>query len=417
MTGSRIRSEFRAVVRRPLTPVLLAGVFVLCAVDAAQSPGRPPLGLLGSLALNTDGNLTYGLGGAALLAGLAVAGYDELADVWHAYGVGAFERFVRALVYALPLAIVARVTAIAGVLTGGAIDGARRGWRWGSLVPIDFGDFATGELRLLLAYLAIAALGSMVALACRSQVVTAAVILAGTAVYVPFVGALANRAGPVLGVLPWAPFGALRGALTGNGAIFGVDTNQMRIVEPLPAALAFVGWFAVLAAWYLMRPALGSADRTVLMYAVPVPAALAVACVAGLALPAAMEGHVPWRWSPQWREATASGQDSRQVSQRWAKLTAQGSDTAGLFVSAAAAADIPGDVATVLRDADSVTVSSESSMLTPEYTQLEIEFRPVRRSGNLVIDRAQLQLHLKQVGSGWRIIRVEGPFVRVEAAP
>lgn len=410
-------TELRAITRRPMTVLVLGGVFALCVVDAAQPLGRPPLGLVGSVALNTDGSLTYGLAGSALLTGLVVAGYNDLADLWHARGIGLFERLVRTLLYSVPIAAAVRLVAVAGILVGGAIDGARRGWRWGSLVPVDRSEMLTGQARVLIAYLVIAAFGSLVALVCRSQAVTASVVLAMTAVYVPFVGAIANRAGPVLDVLPWLPFGAVRGAVSGNGAILGTDPTQARVVETLPASLVFIGWLVAVAAWYLLRPAAGTGDRAWVMYAVPVPASLALVCVAGLALPAAMDGHVPWRWSPEWRHAKAEGQDSRQVSELWAERAGHQADITPLFVSAAAARAVPDDARTVLRNGNHVTVAPESSMLSPEYTRVTVEFHPARRSGTLLIDRAQFQLRLKQVGKTWRIVRVEGPFVRVQAAP
>lgn len=415
MTARVQWAEFVALMWRPATLAVLGGTFVLGFVDSVQVLGRPPLGLAGTLALNTDGTLTYGLAGSALLTALVVSGYNSLADVWHTRGDGLFERLGTALGFVVPLAILTRLVAIAGVEAGGVVDGLRRGWRWGSLVPLPASDLLSGQCRQIVAYLIAGVFGAIVALAARNQIAAVAVVLAATVPYIPFVGALANRIGPALDAFPWAPFGALRGALTGNGGIFGNDPEHIRMVSATPATLALVGWLVVGVAWFFLSGSVRG-DKMILMYAVPMPAALAVVVAASLTLPPAMADNVPWRWTPQWRHARDQGQDSRQVAQRWADLTAAKDARASrLFVTGEPSAVDP-DIAEVLGAASSVEAEPESDMVSPEYVRLNMTFDPVRRSGNVVIDAAQLQVRLRAVGSGWRISRVEGPFVHVEVA-
>jgi hypothetical protein len=408
--------ELPVLLRRPACAAVVAGIVLLGLVDAAQVLGRRPLGLVGTLALNTDGVLTYGLAGSALMSAVVVSGYNSLRDLWHVSGSGLYERLSRALLFAVPVALVARAAAVTGVEAGGAVDGLRRGWQWGSVVPVRGTDLMAAQGRQMLAYLIAAAFGALVGLAARSQMVAITVVLATTVPFTPLVGALANRVGPVLDVFPWTPFGALRGALTTNGAIFGQDPDQLRLVSTPAASAVLVVWFTATVAWYLLGTSVRS-DRAVLMYVVPLPAAVALVALTAILLPPAMAGHVPWRWAPDWRDAKERGEDSRQVAQRWADLTRADDANAQSLFAVSAPAQVGQDVIEVLTAAQRITVQPESEMFKPDYVRVELTFDPVRRSGNLLLDKAQLQIQLRRVGSDWRIVRVEGPYVHVRVAP
>jgi hypothetical protein len=417
MTSTRTRAEVLAVVRRPAAGVLLVLGTVLCAVDAAHPAGREPLGIAGSIVLPADGNLTYGLATALFTALVVTAGHDQLADLWHATGMRLAERLARCLAIAALIGICVRALCVVALAVGGAIDGARRGWQWGSTVPLN--DVARGQGRVLVCYVLAAALGALIALAVRRTTTAVVVGLLMTVPYLPLVGSLTNRARPLLGVLPYGPFGALRGALTGNGAIFGDDPSHARVIAVATAVEVFICWTVVLSVAVMNRSAAAWQRRDGLLAAAPLVAALSLAGIAGGVLPQSLANTVPWQWRPAWRHAHAAGWDSRQVASRWAGLerSDRSAATAELFVHAATTAGVGDDTHEALHALTTFKVEPVSAMLYPTAVRLEVTYAPPLRSGNVAVDAAQFQLHFRYIQGRWLIEHVDGPFIHATVAP
>lgn len=418
-SSQRSRAELGVALRRPAIWGLLGATVVICAIDSARPSTHEPYGVLGSLLLSTDGNLTYGLA-AALFVGIGVGSSSaRFTDIWHTRGVGSASRTAIAVVTSMIGALACRVAAVAGVMAGGAIDGARRGLRWGSLVHTTTDAIARGQLRVLACYLVAAALGCLLALAIRHVVAATLVALCLTLPYAPFVGALANRAPSLLGALPWAPFGALRAVLSGNGAIFGDDPSQLRAMAAGTAAAVLLGWMAVLFVAALRGPGGVGPDRERLRVGGIVVAALASAGVVGGVLPQAIGSSVPWQWRPSWRDATAHNWNSRQVALRWATTVRDHpqAPVGQFFVSQRVAEGVSPDVVAALRAASAISLEPMSRMRGPGLDSMEFAITPNIRSGNVVVDGAGLQLSFRLMHGRWLIDSVNGPFIHAGTRP
>jgi hypothetical protein len=416
---ARIRAEVDVVLNRPAMLGLLAATFVVCTLDAARPATHAPFGVLGSLLLSTDSNLTYGLA-AALFVGIGVgSSYSLLGEIWHTHGVGTGSRTTAAIATAMLGAIGCRIAVVAGMMVGGAIDGIRRQFRWGSLVPESTSAILRGQLRVTACYLVAAALGCLLALAIRHAVATTVIGVCLTLPYIPLIGALANRAPRILGALPWAPFGALRGLVSGNGAIFGDDPSLFRAIAAATAASVLAGWLTVLVVAAFRTPGAFGRERERIQAALLLAAAVACAAVVGGVLPRAIGGSIPWQWRPSWRDASAQGWDSRQVAVRWAETVHDqpGSPVNEFFASRRAQAAVSPDVLEAVRAGSAFTPEPMSRMRGPGQDSLEFAIVPSLRSGNVIVDGAGLQLGFRLVSGHWLIDSVSGPFIHAGTRP
>ncbi|WP_019874439.1 hypothetical protein [Sporichthya polymorpha] len=406
------------MLNRPLVRILIFATFAGCVLDAASAGGTAPPGVGGSVVSTVSANLTYGLLGAMFAGLVAAAGHEVVADAWHSSGVGIRQRVASCIWLAASLGIAARALTVFAVAIGGLFDGLRRKLHWGSTVPIDHGQLLQAQARLLGCYILAAVLGALLALAIRSFTASILTVAAMSALYLPVTGALAERASSLLEVLPWLPFGSLRGTLTGNGGIFGARGVEPSRISTESALLLFVVWLLALAALAIRSGVSGDGVR-ILAGASPIAAGVGVAVFAGLVIPKAIADDVPWQWRPAWRHAHDAGWDSRQVASRWAELTKEGraDQTEELFAPSFEASAAPPDAAEVLRLATSIEVEPTSSMLFPTITNLWVRFASPFQTGNVRATGASFQIVFEQVGERWLIQAIAGPTLEATIAP
>lgn len=378
---------------------------------------RPPspgagLGVLGCFGLNTNGRLTYGLAGALFVGAWSAAAHQQVHEVWRTRGMSPGSALLRLTLIGLLGSVICFVVMGLGLGLGATIYGARTGWA--STLPLPMEDIALGQGRTVLAYAVAGILGISVGLFLNQIWATIALALI-TVAYVPLTGALLNRATPLVDLLPWGPFGSLRATLTGNGAIFGADPHQGRMVTLATAQLTLLAWLVVGSALALAATgAIRITRQRWSLVAIPV----SLACAAGIAtfLPPAMKGNVPWQWTPTWREAVRTHQDSRSVVARWGQWTAA-EDTRSPTLLLPDGTDRALGASEALRRPGPTTVQPESSMMGPSDIWLEKTFATPLTSGNVVLRGARFQFRLRRTESGWRIASIEGPMLELAVRP
>jgi hypothetical protein len=342
-----------------------------------------PRGAVGTWLFDVDGSLTYGLGAALVAGGVGVAGVRQLAPQFHTAGIERFTLLAAWVAAVSVLGVLVRVIVSFVQLVAGAADSLLRSGHLilGSRVPLDADVRALGEVRTAALYAVAATLGAAVAAAVGNRL--AATVILGLCVlpYLPAAQSVVDRGPWLLDALAVLPFGALRGALSGNGGLFGQSQTGVRIIDAtLAAAVVAAYLLAALAAFALPRTGRGIGRPAV------VAAAGIAAVLAGAVLPPVLSDTVPWRWRPQWRDAKAAGWASTQVAARWSQ-------------------NLP------LGHAATASVQPESALQDPFHVAVSFRLRRPLVSGNVEVRSGGYQLEFAYVRGRYVIRRVFGPFV------
>jgi hypothetical protein len=398
-----LRRELRLVLARRGAVALLVVGAMLCAFDAARPTNAAPTGVLGAIVLTSDSNYTYGLAlclGIGLLVGMS---YQVLSDVWHTAGVSRPHLVCKVLVASALSALLSRLVVVGAIASGGLVDGVRRGLQWNASTPGLTDGFVKTQARDLGAYVLVAVMGGLVAVAARRRI--PAVVLASAIVvpYLPVVGALTNRAPRILDSYPYGPFGALRGALTTNGGILGDDPAHFRTITALAAGVVLFAWLAlgflvsaIPTGAVTLRPSLPLIGRCV--------AGVATAALIGAIVPKAVGGSVPWQWQPNWRHATSQGWDSRQVAAKWIAAERSGVGSARYVAPPYRQDDVPPSALSAIEGSTATRIEPISRMRGPYRVRALLLVNPPRQSGaNLLVDAAEIQLTMAFVDGRWLV--------------
>ena len=325
----------RAGLFSPSALVVLAGSCALALLSALRlGIDGAPQGVWSSLLENAEGNLTYGLAGAVLLGTVTASGIVQLDQWLHSVGIDPPIRITLALLGGVFSGLLIRVAIVVTEMTGGVIKDVGAAARPGLPMPAASG-LAQGQVRILVVSGLCGLLGAGISVMVRRSLAGLGVSAALVVIYVPFVGAAANRVPGVLNVLPYLPFGSLRAALTGNGGIFGDDPIQARFLGAFPGALLYsLDLLLAIGIGYLLTIRVSFAvSARMLVPATALVLGAGTAAAAGAILPAALSGEVPWQWQPQWRSAHSAGWSSDAVAVRWAHQVATGGVGKDLFAS------------------------------------------------------------------------------------
>jgi hypothetical protein len=406
-------TSMRIAWREPLLWACLVLMSLLVVADGlSRGDANAPLGIFGVMIRSSDANLTYGVGLALVAAAVCAVRVSRLDEMLHARGVALSDRFLLAGASGAFAAITVRLVAVLAGMVAGVIQAA---WQAGRVVVVpagsgSFSSILSGQARTIVLYLLAGLLGTLIAGAVRSLVAAALVSVALVVVYCPAAGAVAERAPKLIGALPWLPFGAIRALFSGNGAIFGFRSSDVRFVSTTTAGLVALGWAAALGVVYVWRAAgFGAFTDVRRGRALTTAGAVVASFGIGWGFPALVAGHVPWQWSAQWRSADSHGRSSVQIARRWPREVGDRS----LYSDASAMADVDRAPLEQVPPFD-VHVPSANELDGPLTVPVIVRYRDAIVTGNVAVTAAQYQLVFVVVDGHYRITRVEGPLVQAK---
>ena len=403
-----------ALRARDLQAILFASCVLVVATNVWFGAPFGPSGALGTVLLDKDGALTYGLGGALLCGAVAAAAASELDDALHVAGVTWRERWIGQLLCGAAFGAVVKIIVVLAQLGSGAADGLirRQTLMLDAAVPLHASSLLDTQLRLLVLYVLAGGLGAAAGAVVRKRLGVIVLVGASVAPFAPAMLGVFERAPTALAGLVGLPLGALRGAYSGEAGILGAGSGGSRSISPFIAAASGVLWFAAAALLYAGRCyGLGGRIRTPRAFRVATSAAigLTVAIVGGIVLPGVLAGSVPWQWQPDWRSASARGWASNQVVSRWISAV-----RAEDYVVARALAVKGGPRATSsqfqgLRHASSVRIQPVSAMRAPGDVSVLAVFKPPLETGNVTIRSALYRFFLREKNGRYLLVAAQTP--------
>ncbi|MCR6688098.1 hypothetical protein [Cellulomonas sp.] len=389
--------------------ILVGAVGTLAdAIDTASGPLR-------WLVLAKDAIDVYGVLAVSLLAAVLGASVARLAEVTVPFGASWTAQHRAAWFAGMVSGVAGGALVLVGVLVSGVVRSHSPHWS----SDLDRG-LAANVLRTLAAMALVGALGVAAGLIARKTPTAIAVLLLLQLPGFPFMAGIYSRSETAQSALGLLPFGAVRGLTSGNsGTYLGAHTSTYTVQPPALLFAVLALWLAGAWAWSAALPLNRGSAATTRRRALVPAAGLIVATLIGGLTAAFGVSSVPWRWSPDWREATAAGNNSRQVTTAWLEaVRSKDTSAASALVSPAHEADVPEEVQEAVRQASSYVVSSEKDMPDADHVSVLLTFSPSLRSGQLFIDAAQVAVDLTPVrGQGWKLTATDYPALHVTDAP